>query len=216
MKELDESSKIAQAISYESTEARVVFKIGWYVVSSRPGVILDDYNETPCDSFTGMALFSTKLNDTPLQIRVGVADATRTAELAVWAHERTVGEPILSELVEKMQTSLSKYNTLSEDNQQRVKRALLAKMCWDRVIYSILKKTSKGEIYFHLAHGREMLITATTGEEFPPLLLSTSAWLQRLEKLPNDAQIPADDAAELAKKSLEWKRDTRAIIARYL
>ncbi len=216
MKELDESAKIARTLSYESPESRVVFKIGWHVVTSRPGVVLDDYHESESTSFSGRALFSTKIDNEPLTFRLGVDGAMRTVELAVWARANQIGEPLLNEFVENMQTSLSKYTTLSEEQKQRVLRALLAKMSLDRLIHCILTKSPKNEIYFHLAHSREMIITATAGEEFQPLLLSISAWIQRLEKLASDAPLPAEDATDLAKKALEWKRDTRALISRYI
>jgi hypothetical protein len=62
-----------------------------------------------------------------------------------------------------------------------------------------------------------MMIKATEGEEsVPSLTLSTSGWLSRIESLPRDETLPGNIASELAKKSIEWKKETQDIISRYL
>ncbi len=61
-----------------------------------------------------------------------------------------------------------------------------------------------------------MIIKATEGEEVPALALTTSAWISNIEKLPKDEPLPAGTGSQLAKKCIEWKKETLEIIRRYL
>jgi hypothetical protein len=62
-----------------------------------------------------------------------------------------------------------------------------------------------------------MMIKATEGDAtVPPLTLTTSGWLSRIESLPRDQTLPGNIASELAKKSIEWKKETHEVISRYL
>ena len=58
---------------------------------------------------------------------------------------------------------------------------------------------------------------ATEGEEsVPSVTLTTAAWLTKIESLPREETMPGNIASELAKKSIEWKRETQNIISRYI
>jgi hypothetical protein len=122
----------------------------------------------------------------------------------------------LDELLKKVETSAEKYLKLDEDDQQRIRRALIAKTCWDRVVYEILSKANANDVYIQVAHGREMMIKATEGLDFDPITLTTSAWLTRIEPMPRDEPMPVDFAKELAMKTVAWKKDTAHLISQYI
>jgi hypothetical protein len=93
----------------------------------------------------------------------------------------------------------------------------MAKTCWDRMVREILNKAPMTNVYYQVAHGREMIIKALEGESgVYPITLTTSAWLSQIEAHPKDQTLPGPIASELAKKSIEWKRETQEVINRYL
>ncbi|MHA2003917.1 MAG: putative selenocysteine system protein, partial [Candidatus Thorarchaeota archaeon] len=111
---------------------------------------------------------------------------------------------------------VNKYQSLSDEEKGKLRRALVAKTCWDKIVFEILNKAPAGSVYFQLAHGREMIIKATEGEDIHALPLTTSGWLSKIEGVPRDEVLPSSIAMELAKKSVEWKKETQDIIARYI
>ncbi len=216
METIDESKKTSRALTYGTVDSSVVFKLAWYVVASKPGVLLNQYSEAESQIFKGTATFSTKLDNRPALVRIQVNGDTKSAEVAVLGASESTGRPFVDGALTQVQNSMNKYAGLSEDAKTKLRRALLAKTCWDRVVHAILNKAPSATVYFHLAHGREMLIKATEGEEVNPSSLTTASWLTIIEPLPKDAPLPSHIASELAKKSVEWKKDTQALIARYL
>ena len=92
----------------------------------------------------------------------------------------------------------------------------MAKTCFDRIPYKVLNKATVSDVYFQVAHGREMVIKATEGEEMNPVALTTSGWLAKIERLPRDETMPGGFATELAKKSIEWKKGVQELIEKYL
>ena len=119
--------------------------------------------------------------------------------------------------MENLEESITKFKALPADDRSKLTRALVAKTCWDRVVHKILKRAPLSEVYFQVAHGREMIIKATEGEDtVNPIALTTSGWLSNIESLPREEALPGNIAAELAKKSIEWKKGTHEVINRYL
>jgi hypothetical protein len=216
LEEIDDEIKATRTESFERTEPSVLFKIAWYHVTSRPGVVLKEYSEAESKLFKGKAIFDVNLDGEKMAVRVWVEEAHRSIEVAAWGDDDAALGDYLDGLLKEVETSAEKYLKLEEDNQQRVRRALIAKTCWDRVVHEILSKASANEVYIQVAHGREMMIKATEGLEFDPITLTTSAWLTKLEPLPREEPLPADIAKEVALKTVEWKKDTTHLIGQYI
>lgn len=213
---IDESKKTSRTLTYGTVDSSVVFKLAWYAVASKPGVLLNQYSEAESQIFKGTATFSTTLDNKPALVRIQVNGDTKSADITVLGASESAGKPFVDGALTQVQNSLGKYAGLSEEAKTKLRRALLAKTCWDRVVHAILNKAPAATVYVNLAHGREMLIKATEGEEVQPSSLTTASWLTVIEPLPRDSPLPSHIASELAKKSVEWKKDTQALIARYL
>jgi hypothetical protein len=145
-----------------------------------------------------------------------VEEAHRSIEVAAWGDDEKALGDYLDGLLKEVEISAEKYLKLEEADQQRVRRALIAKTCWDRVVYEVLSKAPANDVYIAVAHGREMMIKATEGLEFDPITLTTSAWLTKLEPLPREEPLPASIAKDVAMKTVEWKKDTTHLISQYI
>jgi hypothetical protein len=216
LEEIDDETKVSRTESFERTEPSVVFKIAWFHVSSKPGVVLKEYSEAESKLFKGKALFDVDLDDERMAVRIWVEEAHRSIEVAAWGDDEGALGEYLDEILKNIETSAEKYLKLNKDDQQRIRRALIAKTCWDRVVYEILSKANANDVYIQVAHGREMMIKATEGLDFDPITLTTSAWLTKIEPLPRDEPLPVDLAKELAKKTVAWKKDTAHLICQYI
>jgi len=214
----DPESKHTQSVSlsYSVPEADVVFRIAWYVVGSQSGMLLSGYGEAESTDFEGVAQFSGKVEDTSIAIRVSVMGSKKVIELKAFGDDEAILKNYLNGTSQFIQACLNKYNELEPEDQSRLRRALVAKTCWDHIVHDILNKEVVSSIYYQLAHGREMMIKATEGDDLHPITLSTSGWLSKIENLPRDEKMPNDIATDLAKKSIEWKRDTQLFIEQYL
>lgn len=216
MEATDKQPKVSHTLSYDIAESAVVFRMAWFVVASQPGILLSEYSEAESQIFKGKAMFATKIGDSKVTVRVWVEEAQKSVELAVFGGTETAMKGYLDGLVKQLESSLHKYRSLNEKDKSKLGRALVAKTCWDKTILEILSKAPLSGIYFDISLGREMIIKATEGEEVHPIALTTSAWLSKIESLPRDKPPPAEIATELAKKTIEWKKETRAVITRYL
>ena len=204
------------SIAYSIPESDVVFRIAWYVVGSQPGMLLNAYHEAESKEFEGAVQLAGKIEDVPTTVRISVDGGKKKIELDAYSDNESVLNDYINGISQFIKTSIEKYTEMDENEAGRLRRALVAKTCWDRVIHLILKKSEVSPIYYQVAHGREMMIKATEGDDIHPITLSTSGWLSRIEKLPQDEKMPSDLATELAKKSVEWKRETQAFIEQYL
>ena len=204
------------SVAYSIPESDVVFRIAWYVVGSQPGMLLTNYHEAETKEFEGVVQFAGKIEDAPTTVRISVDGGKKKIELAAYSDNESVLNDYVNGISQFVKTSIDKYTDMDESETGRLRRALVAKTCWDRVIQLILAKSDTSPIYYQVAHGREMMIKATEGDDIHPITLSTSGWLSRIEKLPQDEKMPSDLATELAKKSVEWKRETQAFIEQYL
>jgi hypothetical protein len=210
-------AKMFRSLSYNTDESAAVFRIAWYSVASRPNVILEEYTEAESQVFNGAAKFSLRIADEKTLVTISVDGSKSSIGIEAEGKDETAVGEFLDEVVASMNNALSKYDTLPDDDKAKLKRALVAKTCWDRVVHDILKKAPLNDVYTQVAHGREMMIKATEGEDgMHPLTLTTSGWLSRIESLPRDEALPGNIAAELAKKSIEWKKETHAVISRYI
>jgi hypothetical protein len=213
---LDGLKKASRIINYVSPSSDVVFRIAWYIVGSQPGVLLSEYSEAESNLFKGKALFTGTVENEKVITRIWVEEAQSSVEITVFGEHQEKLESMAESTAQYLQVSLDRYRQIEEEDASRLRRALVAKICWDRTIYHILNKAPVSYIYYQVAHGREMVIKATEGEDIHPLTLSTSGWLVKIEKLPQDEMMPGDIATDLAKKSVEWKKDTQLIISQYL
>jgi len=209
--------KVSRSLNYSTDDSTTVFRIAWYEVASKPNVILEEYREAESQVFKGVAKFSLRIAGERALANISVDGAMSTIGVeAEGADEVAVGV-YLDGFANSLNHALTKYDALPDDEKTRLKRALLAKTCWDRMVREILNKAPLNDVYIQVAHGREMMIKATEGEEnVPALTLSTSGWLSKIESLPRDETLPGNIASELAKKSIEWKKETQDVIRRYI
>jgi hypothetical protein len=209
--------KVSRNLKYSTDESAEVFRITWYSVASKPNVILEEYNEAESQVFNGKAKFSLRIAEEKAFVNISVdGEKSSVGVDAEGKDEGAVGK-FLDDLVDALNAALSKYEALPAEDKTKLKRALVAKTCWDRVVREILNKAPLNDVYVQVAHGREMMIKATEGEDgMHPLTLTTSGWLSRIESLPRDETLPGNIATELAKKSIEWKKETHEVIGRYI
>ncbi len=194
----------------------VVFRVAWYAVSFRPGVYLTEYAEPESKSFQGKASFSVGVGEEALEATISIEEGASHIQIDASGPTEDQVQSFLKDTSEVINGALDKYRVQETEQKSRVRRALVAKTCWDRLVYLILKKQPLTEIYYQIAHGREMMIKATEGDDLHPITLSTSGWLSTVEPLPREEPLPGNLSTALAKKSVEWKRDTVEVIQRYL
>jgi hypothetical protein len=215
--ESEEMAKVSRNLNYSTDESAVVFRITWYSVASKPNVILEEHSEAESQVFNGAAKFSLRIAGEEALVGISVDGARSSIGIEVEGKDEVALGVFLDDLIGYLNYALSKYEALPEDDKAKLKRALVAKTCWDRVVREILNKAPLSDVYVQVAHGREMMIKATEGEDnMHPLTLTTSGWLSRIESLPREETLPGNIASELAKKSIEWKRETQEVISRYI
>ena len=194
----------------------VVFRVAWYAVSYKPGVYLTEYSAPESKGFQGTASFSIGSDLGAIETTISIEEGESKIQIDASGPSEDIVASFLEETVITINEALDKYRVQGTNEKSKVRRALVAKSCWDRMVHLILKKSPLTEIYFQLAHGREMMIKATEGEDLHSVTLGTSGWLSKVENLPRDEPLPGNLATALAKKSVEWKRDTIEVIRRYL
>jgi hypothetical protein len=214
--EMDSWPLVSRAFDYARSEHAAVFRIAWYAIASRPSVILEDYSEPESAVFEGSARFSLQIGGEDAEVAIQVKEATGAVEVSARGKDEVALAVYLGEAVERLQDYLSKYDALPSEDRAKLNRALVAKACWDKMVHGIFKKQPLRHVYYQVAHGREMIIKATEGSDLASLSLTTSAWLSKIESMSHEDPLPGNVASELAKKSVEWKRETQGIISRYL
>ncbi|MFW9843845.1 MAG: hypothetical protein ACFFEV_04655 [Candidatus Thorarchaeota archaeon] len=217
MDALDDMVEVSQIQKYISEDSAAVFRVAWYVIASKPNVLLEEYTEAESTTFQGNAKFALQIAGEKAFASIKVDEEESSVELHAQGKDEVALKVYLDEIKENIEESIAKFKALPEEDRSKLRRALVAKTCWDRVVFKILKKAPLSDVYYQVAHGREMIIKATEGDEgVNPLALTTSGWLSNIESLPREEPLPGNIAAELAKKSIEWKRGTHEIISRYL
>jgi hypothetical protein len=210
-------AQVSRKLNYSIDESATVFRIAWYSVASKPNVILEEYSEAESQVFNGAAKFSLRIAGEKACVNISVDGAKSSVGVEAEGKDEVAIGVFLDDLLGSLNDALSKYDSLTTDDKARLKRALVAKTCWDRVVREILNKAPLSDVYVQVAHGREMMIKAVEGEdEMHPITLTTSGWLSKIESLPRNETLPGNIASDLAKKSIEWKRETQEVISRYL
>ena len=210
-------AKVSRNLNYSSDESAAVFRITWYSVASKPNVILEEYREAESQVFNGEAKFSLRIAGEKALVNISVDGSKSSVGVEAEGKDEVAVGVFLDDLVGSLNDAFSKYDSLPSDDKAKLKRALVAKTCWDRVVREILNKAPLSDVYVQVAHGREMMIKAVEGEDgMHPITLTTSGWLSKIESLPRDETLPGGIASELAKKSIEWKRETQEVIGRYI
>ncbi|MGY5864927.1 MAG: hypothetical protein RTV41_10005 [Candidatus Thorarchaeota archaeon] len=213
----EEMTEVSRKLNYSSVDPAVVFRLAWYVVASKPNLILEEHSEAESQDFQGSAKFSLRIAGEAAHAGIQVTETQSAVELSVQGHDEVALAVYLDDHIQAMDNTLAKYQALPEDEKSKLRRALVAKTCWDRVVKEILARAPVNNVYTQVAHGREMMIKATEGDEnVPSATLTSAAWLTKIESLPRDETMPGNIASELAKKSIEWKRETQNIISRYI
>jgi hypothetical protein len=213
----EDMAKVSRNLNYSTDESAEVFRITWYSVASKPNVILEEYSEAESQVFNGAAKFSLRIAGEKAKVNISVDGAKSSVGVEAEGKDEIAVGVFLDNLVGSLDNALSKYDSLPNDDKAKLKRALVAKTCWDRLVREILNKSPLNDVYHQVAHGREMMIKAVEGEDgMHPITLTTSGWLSQIESLPRDEALPGNIASELAKKSIEWKRETQEVISRYL
>ena len=217
MDALDDMAEISQIQKYISEDSAAVFRVAWYAIASKPNVLLEEYNEAESTNFEGDAKFSLQIAGEKAFVSVKVSEEESSVELHAQGKDEVALKVYLDDIMQRLEDSIAKFKALPQEDKSKLRRALVAKTCWDRVVYRILRRAPLSEVYYQVAHGREMIIKATEGaENVSPLTLTTAAWLANIESLPHEEQLPGNIASELAKKSIEWKKETHEVIRRYL
>ncbi|MHA2235241.1 MAG: putative selenocysteine system protein [Candidatus Thorarchaeota archaeon] len=213
----DDYAEVSRELSFSSVEPAVVFRLAWYVIASKPNLILEEHSEAESQDFQGSAKFSLKIDGEAAHTAIQVIETKSAVKLSAQGRDEIALSGYLNDHLDSMRESLAKYESLPDNDKSKLKRALVAKTCWDRVVKEILAKAPVSDVYIQVAHGREMIIKATEGDSgVPPVALTTAAWLSKIESLPREKTMPGNIASELAKKSIEWKRETQNIIGRYI
>jgi hypothetical protein len=213
----NEYAEVSRELSFSSVEPAVVFRLAWYVIASKPNLILEEHSEAESQEFEGSAKFSLKIEGEAAHAAIQVTEVECAVKLSAQGRDEIALSGYLNDHLDSMRDSLAKYESLPDNDKSKLKKALVAKTCWDRVVKEILARASMNDVYIQVAHGREMMIKATEGDgAVPPVTLTTAAWLSKIESLPRDETMPGNIASELAKKSIEWKRETQNIISRYI
>ena len=213
----EDIAKVSRNLNYSTDESATVFRITWYSVASKPNVILETYNEAESQVFNGDAKFSLRIAGEKAKVNISVDGSKSSVGVEAEGKDQVAVGVFLDDLVGALNDALSKYDSLPGEDKAKLKRALVAKTCWDRLVREILNKSPLNDVYHQVAHGREMMIKAVEGEDgMHPITLTTSGWLSQIESLPRDEALPGNIASELAKKSIEWKRETQEVIGRYL
>ncbi|MHA1480720.1 MAG: putative selenocysteine system protein, partial [Candidatus Thorarchaeota archaeon] len=167
----------------------VVFRIAWFAVASAPRTYLKDYRDPGSQEFEGMAIFQSETDESNFLIKLRVNEPASTIEIGAAGENEDEMASYIEQSNERLNDHLDKYRLLSTDVKSKLRRALVAKTCWDKLIFLILNKKPLSEIYFQIAHGREMIIKATEGETMQPISLSTSGWLTKIEKLDREEPL---------------------------
>lgn len=217
MDDSEDMAKVSRNLNYSTDESAAVFRITWYSVASKPNVILEEYTEAESQDFNGAAKFSLRIAGEKAKVNIAVDGSKSSVGVEAEGKDEVAVGVFLDDLLASLNDAISKYDALPGDDKAKLKRALVAKTCWDRVVREILNKAPLSDVYIQVAHGREMMIKAVEGEDgMHPLTLTTSGWLSKIESLPRDEALPGNIASDLAKKSIEWKRETQEVISRYL
>jgi hypothetical protein len=213
----EDLAKVSRNLNYSTDESDTVFRITWFSVASKPNVLLEAYNEAESQVFNGNAKFSLRIAGEKAKVTISVDGSKSSVGVEAEGKDEIAVGVFLDDLLGSLNDALSKYDALPIDDKAKLKRALVAKTCWDRLVHEILNKSPLNDVYHQVAHGREMMIKAVEGEDgMHPITLTTSGWLSQIESLPRDEALPGNIASELAKKSIEWKRETQEVIGRYL
>lgn len=217
MDDSEDMAQVSRNLNYSIDESATVFRITWYSVASKPNVILEEYSEAESQIFNGAAKFSLRIAGEKARVNISVDGAKSSVGVEAEGKDEVAVGVFLDDLIGSLNDALSKYDSLPSDDKAKLKRALVAKTCWDRVVREILNKAPLSDVYVQVAHGREMIIQAVEGEDgMHPLTLTTSGWLSKIESLPRDETLPGNIASDLAKKSIEWKKETQEVISRYI
>ncbi|MFW9844750.1 MAG: hypothetical protein ACFFEV_09250, partial [Candidatus Thorarchaeota archaeon] len=161
----------------------VVFRVAWYAVSYKPGVYLTEYSIPESKGFQGTASFSIGSDLGALETTISINEGESKLQIHASGASEDIVSSFLEDTNKTINEALDKYRVQGTNEKSKVRRALVAKTCWDRMVYLILKKKPLAEIYFQLAHGREMMIKATEGEDLHTVTLGTSGWLTKVEDL---------------------------------
>lgn len=213
---MDDRIKVSRSVTYDIPDSAVVFRIAWHFVTAQPGFVLSEHSEAESTIFKGKALFTGKLDDHEVTVRVWVEEAQKAAEITSYGDDESVLTSHVEGLANSLRDALVSYRQLDEVQKTRLQRALIARTCWDRIVHLVLTRAPAEAIYIQVAHGREMFIRAIEGGDMHPLPLSTTPWLQKLESMPRDQPLPGDFATALAKKSVEWKQETSKLLQKFI
>ena len=119
MEEIGDKTEISKTISYDIPDSAVVFRLAWYAVASKPGVLLNEYSEAESQIYKGKAIFSSK--DAKADVRVWVEEAQRLVEITGWGDEEVQLDKYLNEVAQSVEASVNKYQSLSEEEKGKVR-----------------------------------------------------------------------------------------------
>ena len=141
------------AIPYVDDPA-IVFRVAWYVVASSPGVYLSSYSEPESQEFQGSASFTVRAENNSMEVSISLVGQNSNIQIEAHGHDEQELGNYLETLSNEINSSLDKYRVLGTNQTSRVRQALIAKTCWDRLVFLILKKRPLSEVYYQVAHNR--------------------------------------------------------------
>jgi len=133
-------AKVSRNLNYSSDESAAVFRITWYSVASKPNVILEEYREAESQVFNGEAKFSLRIAGEKALVNISVDGSKSSVGVEAEGKDEVAVGVFLDDLVGSLNDAFSKYDSLPSDDKAKLKRALVAKTCWDRVVREILNK----------------------------------------------------------------------------
>ncbi len=217
MNEFHFNAQVERTINFDKLEPPLVFRLAWYVSSSFPGARLIKETKAESQVFVGEAQFFVKIDDKEALESCKVDESDSSVKISVLGNDETTINKTAETIESGISQALTKVKSLDEDRQTRLSKALVAKCCVDRIVYHVLNNSPTSDIYFQVAHAREMMIQATAGDdEVNSLALSTAGWLSRIEPLPRDEKMPSNIAKEIALKSVEWKNQIHSFIKQFI
>ncbi|MHA2187954.1 MAG: hypothetical protein ACW99V_06915, partial [Candidatus Thorarchaeota archaeon] len=148
MDDMKDSARVVRELKYKTPEPSVIFRIAWYVIASKPGVRLTEYSEAESQDFVAKAMFAAEVESQPIRIRFSVEGVAANVEISAFGEDEDILNKYIDEAKAEFEVAIKKYLALSDDAKSRLRRALVAKTCWDRVVFHVLSKSVVGVIYF--------------------------------------------------------------------
>ena len=137
MEAWDDMAEVSQIQKYVSEDSAAVFRIAWYAIASKPNVLLESYSEAESTIFQGDAKFSLQIAGEKAFAGIKVNEKDKSVELYAQGNDEVALKVYLDGIMQQLEEALNKFKTLPDTDKSKLRRALVAKTCWDRVVFYI-------------------------------------------------------------------------------